>query len=242
LGAAAPKPPVAIPPPSKPGVSWRLFMKNKLEYATKKDLVVQMLRKAIATREYEPGERMRQEEIARRFDISLTPVREAFSQLEVEGIVSRVPHKGVRVARVTIDSAKEIYQIRSVLEALAVELATPDIGKKDLGMLDSLQRRMRNVARKGKVKGLIECNHEFHMTLYEASQSGQLYDMIASLWARFPWGKLMSMPGRAERSMEEHQKILNAIKDRNAILAAQLMRAHIEGAGEDLISSVGTRT
>lgn len=113
-------------------------MDTTSKYVTKKDWAVEALRKAIITGEYWPGQRVRQDEVAERLSISLTPVREAFSQLEVEGIITRAPHKGARVAQVSTERAREIYRIRSVLEGLAIELAVPNVPKSDLARLERL--------------------------------------------------------------------------------------------------------
>lgn len=101
---------------------------------------------------------------------------------------------------------------------------------------------MNDLVKRGKAKELREPNYEFHMTLYKASQSQQLYEMIANLWARFPWGNLMAIPGRAQQSVGEHEKVLNAIREKNATLGAQMMREHVENAGEALAKYIHSKS
>src|SRR5262245_9077955 len=90
---------------------------------TKKDKVVESIREAVLSGELQPGERLEQDKLAERFSVSPTPVREALRQLEAEGIVDYNPHRGVRVAEVSLSDVREIYLIRGTLEALATRLA-----------------------------------------------------------------------------------------------------------------------
>ena len=187
--------------------------------------------------------RLRQDTIAETLDISLTPVREAFSQLAAEGILKHVPHKGVVVAKIptTAESIREIYLIRSVLEALAVELSAANLREDDLARLESLQRQMSDLVKGQSTDLLKELNYEFHMYLYESCGSPQLKGMIGELWNQFPWSDLLQIPGLAQESMHQHAKLLEAMRDGNGELGAQIMKRHIEMAGEVLIAHV-TRT
>src|SRR5205823_2477029 len=90
--------------------------KPKEARKTKKDLMVELLRDAILSGELAPGERLLQEELADRFDVSPTPVREAIQQLVAEGVLSHSPYKGVQVAEVEVEDVQEIYLIRAALE------------------------------------------------------------------------------------------------------------------------------
>src|SRR5260221_10611246 len=100
---------------------------NKKRQKTKMAVVAETLRSAILSGDLGPGERLTQEELAARFNVSMTPVREAIQQLVAEGILDQSPYKGVQVAEVTSQDATEIDLIRSSVEAPAVKSAGPTL-------------------------------------------------------------------------------------------------------------------
>lgn len=197
-------------------------------YKTKKDVVVEIIREAILSGELEPGERLLQDELAERLNISPTPVREALRQLEAEGILDHSPHKGVRVAEVKLEEVQEIYLIRSELEALAMRLAIPHLDDSDIQRLRALQAQIEGHIEKDQLRELRKPNYEFHMLIYEAAGMPQLYRIIRNLWTKFPWDTLHVLPGRAPESAEEHRRLIQAINGGDAELAGQRMQEHIE--------------
>ena len=96
------------------------------------DALVDALRDEIRTGEIEPGSRLRQADVAQRFQVSTTPVREAFAALEREGLLVSSPHRGVVVFKPTVEDLKETYEIRIPLEALATEKAAENMTDDDL--------------------------------------------------------------------------------------------------------------
>lgn len=197
-------------------------------YKTKKDLVVEIIREAILSGELEPGERLLQDELAERLNVSPTPIREALRQLEAEGILDHSPHKGVRVAEVKLEDVQEIYLIRGVLEALATRLAVPHLDSSGIQRLQALQAQIETQVEKGQLRELRKPNYEFHMLIYKAAGMPQLYRIITNLWTKFPWDTLHVLPGRALASAAEHRRLIQAIEEGDAELAGQRMREHIE--------------
>jgi len=202
------------------------------KYKTQTEWVVQTLREAILSGKMKPGQKLRQEELAQQLDISPTPVREAFRQLEAEGLVVHLPHKGVRVTDVSAESVEEIYLIRSALESLAARLAVMRSQSADLNKLiqklEGLQRSMEECLEKKNYQELVNLHEEFHMSLYEMSGSQRLRRLITSLRSLFPRISLWAIPERAARSMEEHKEILEAIRNRQAERTERLVSEHIE--------------
>ena len=197
-------------------------------YRTKKEVVVEIIREAILSGELEPGDRLLQLELAERYNVSPTPVREALQQLEAEGVLIRSPHKGVRVADVKLEDTREIYLIRSALEAQATRLAVPNLDETDITQLQELQLQLEAQIEKNELMDLRKLNQDFHMLIYQKAELPRLYKMIRNLWTQFPWDTLYVLPGRASESAREHQQLIEAIVDRNGDLAAQRMQAHIE--------------
>lgn len=204
------------------------------DVVTKLDLVERLLIREIASGEIAPGEPLRQLELADRLGISATPVREALRRLEVQGLVVRHPHRGVRVAEVEPREMAELYIIRASLEGLAVEHAVPHLSPKDIRALEQIHERLEAGRAKGALKSLRKLNYDFHTRLYRHSELPRLTRIIDSLWPLFPWDSIWAIPGRADSSATEHQEILDALKEGDAVAAGSAMRRHILSGAEQL--------
>jgi DNA-binding GntR family transcriptional regulator len=204
-------------------------MKKLPTYKTKKDFVVEILREAILSGALKPGERLEQEQLANHFEVSSTPVREALRQLEAEGLIEHIPHKGVRVVELSVEDVREVYMIRGVLETLAVRLAVPNLSHEELRELEELHEQMVDLLSRNLLEQLGDVNRHFHMTLYKASKSRVLCDMINNLWTRLPWFDVWTViPGRAQEAWEEHDKIMDAARKRDPDLASDMIKEHCE--------------
>src|SRR5258707_15660210 len=137
--------------------------KHKTARKTKKDRMVELLREAVLAGELAPGERLLQEELADRFDVSPTPVREAIQQLVAEGVLSHSPYRRVQVAEVDLEDMQEIYLIRAVLEGLATRLAVPNLKISDLQRLHSVQDEIQRTISRGEIAPIRKLNYDFHM-------------------------------------------------------------------------------
>lgn len=151
---------------------------DALRRRTTADTVAQMLRNEIQTGQLTPGTRLRQNEVAQRFGISTTPVREALAWLQAEGLVRIDPHRGALVFHPTVDDVRESYEIRGALEALAVEKAIPRLSPELIAELQDQLDAMKN--EEDEVKW-VEMNNRFHLLLYQASGMPRLCSMIESL-------------------------------------------------------------
>ena len=210
--------------------------KNNAARKTKKDLLVELLRDAIISGELEPGTRLLQEEIAERFEVSPTPVREAIQQLVAEGVLSHSPYKGVQVAEVKLEDVRETYLIRAVVENLATRLAVPNLKVSDIQRLHAIQSEITVQTNAGDIARIRKLNHEFHMLIYNAADVPQLLQIIKSLWTKSPWDTLHVIPNRPSMIIQEHQQIIDAIDAANPELAGDCMQAHIE-AGQGALTA-----
>jgi DNA-binding GntR family transcriptional regulator len=201
--------------------------KNRSNQKTKKDVMVDLLRDAILSGELVPGERLLQEELAERFQVSPTPVREAIQQLVAEGILSHSPYKGVQVAEVREEDMREVYLIRAALERLATEHGVPNLKISDVKRLNELERDIEAIVEHGERGALVKLNREFHMLIYEATGMPQLIQMVKTVWIKSPWDTLFVVPNRARQIMEEHRALLDAIGKGDAELAGRCMETHI---------------
>ncbi|GFN23250.1 GntR family transcriptional regulator [Thermanaeromonas sp. C210] len=196
--------------------------------------VYHILREAILTGKFQPGERMVERHLARQLGVSRTPVREAIRKLELEGLVEHVPRRGVVVARISKREAWEIYNIRAVLEGLAARLAAENITARQLERLEELVKAMEE-ARAGRDMELLQKLHsEYNLLIYRAAESPRLEQMITNL-AEYIVGFTKvgyAVPGRMATATREHREILEALKARDADRAEKLARQHIENSRE----------
>lgn len=209
-------------------------MAKRANQKTKMDQIVELLREAVLTGEFSSGARLLQDELAERFNTSSTPIREALRQLQAEGILEHNPFRGVQVAEVKMDDVREVYMVRAVMESFITRLAVPYLNTARVEQLEALQREMREFVATNELSSLRKTNYEFHLLIYEASNMPYSIKIIKSLWAQSPWDALYVLPGRAAKSLEEHERILTAIADQDAKLAGQRVQEHIEYAASAL--------
>lgn len=120
----------------------RLIDQARETHVTAQELVLHTVREAIMTNIFQPGVRLRQEELAEAFGTSRIPIREALRALEYEGLVQSIPHRGFTVTRLDADDVEEVYELRILLESEAVRLAIPLLTDEDMLELERLFDRM----------------------------------------------------------------------------------------------------
>ena len=195
-------------------------------YVSKTDLVAALIRELIITGKLGAGEQLRQRDLAQRFGVSQTPVREAMRRLESEGLLVCDTHKGFTVAASDQGLLEENFLIRAALESLAASLAARKVDAASLARLRELNERMRALA--DDDPAFAELNREFHFTVYSCARSPLLLSLMRLLWASLHGGPQVSRT-RAE-SARQHDDILTALSDGDAERAAALTYQHIMGA------------
>jgi DNA-binding GntR family transcriptional regulator len=192
------------------------------------DGLVEALRDEIRTGRIEPGSRLRQADIAQRFQVSTTPVREAFAALEREGLLVGSPHRGVVVFKPTVEDLKETYEIRIPLEALATEKAVENMTDADLAEIKRLLDRMAEAA--DDRKRYSKLNLEFHSAIYRVARRPKLEKLIMELRessaAYLRLYAAQSPNGR--QTQQEHVAIYEALAARAPRRAAQAMIRHLQ--------------
>ncbi len=194
-------------------------------------MIADALRKAIIDGTLAPGAPLRQDAIARHFSVSAIPVREALRQLESEGWAKVEVHRGATVAPLSADEAREIYEIRSALESLALGLAIPH---HTAASLREVTRLCKAAEREPDPSLYVARNEAFHMSLYAPAGRPQLVDMIGMLhrrgerYLRLKFG----FPEYKGESDHEHTDLLDAVGRRDITAAQSLVTAHLIGTGE----------
>ena len=195
-------------------------------YVSKTDMVAALIRQLIITGELPAGEQLRQRDLAQRFGVSQTPVREALRRLESEGLVVGDAHRGFTVVEPDDGPVEENFQIRAALESLGASLAARKIDAGGIAALRDLNDRMRGLA-DGDPR-YADLNRVFHFTVYEHAGSPLLLSLMRLLWASLHGGPRVSRT-HAE-SARQHDEILAALAEGDADAASARTYAHIMGA------------
>ncbi len=198
---------------------------------TVKDQLVHVLRDEIIRGDLRPGQYLRQEDLAERFEVSTMPVREALRDLEADGLVTIYPHRGAVVKALSPADLEDIYDMRAVLEAMATRLAIPHLPEKTLSelasTLDDLDGHLKDVLT------AVELNHRFHSTLYAASGRAHLLDLQGVLRRRthhYLYAYITCV-GNMPQVQAEHRAILEACRRREADQAAAIVHEHVAQVG-----------
>ena len=198
-----------------------------LPQRTMTEQVMARLRDMILSGELAPGSRLDQNDLARRFGVSLVPLREALARLQSSGLVRIVPHRGVFVESLSVEELLDIYQVREALEDLASRLAAPRLSAADLATLDRLKIEMEQTAKIDDFEAFLDLHRDFHFTIYRAAGRRHLLQLIAQLWdlsARYRRFQLYAFPERMRTSLFEIQAILEACHRRDPNALALLVR------------------
>lgn len=191
---------------------------------TSQEAVLGEIRRAIMSRELQPGERVRQEQLAERLHVSRVPVREALKVLEAEGQVTYQAHRGYTVVALSLEELEEIYLARSLLETEMTRRAVPIIDTDLIRQLESSVARMDEFAGAGDVLRYAEANWDFHFSLFERAGLPRLYRIIEVLWrVSEAYRGAIFDPTWLGRARKDHRRILEACKagDVDETIAAQ---------------------
>lgn len=200
--------------------------------------VVDAIRRGILAGDYPVGERLDQKLLAEKLGVSIIPVREGLRQLEAEGLIRLIPHRGAFVAELSVAELREIYLIREVLEGLAAELAVPNLDSSAFHQLERLLDQMEEATAEQNFDLLLELNRTFHFTIYEATNCPLLLQIIVGLWDRSALYRrvYIHLPERASQALAEHKEIYQASKQRDALWAHQAVRKNVRQTVEGILA------
>lgn len=190
------------------------------------------LRRAMVEGKLRPGDRIRQEEIAASFGVSLAPVREALAVLEQEGQVAYRPRRGYFVAELQLDDLVEIYGLRTLLEDRAARAALPALDEDAIRRIELAARDCIDAAITGDVTGELEANRRFHFAMLESPDQVHTLRLIRLLWDSTETYRALyySTPEGRQESLQAHDRIVAAIVARDADRLVGELDAHRQAA------------
>ena len=218
-------------------------MKKLLEkHLTLREKILENIRDAIVSGELKAGSHISEPELAERYGISRTPIREAFRQLESEGYLTVIPRRGVIVSEFSPKDIEEFYAIKSIMEGYAARRACEKLSEKDLGRLQAINNKLAELARIGDIKHFFKIHSDFHELFIKAADNEKLHELIAGLVTKFQRLRFtsLSLPGRMAVSVQEHEKIIDAFRRKDADLAEKLVRQNAEYGGQVLMNNTAS--
>ncbi len=201
--------------------------------------VFHRLREDILSGKYKEGDELKEVAIGEELGVSRTPVREAFRQLELEGLIQIIPNKGAYVTGITEKDVKDIYMIRSLLEGLCARWACEHITREQMEEMEENIYLSKFHAQKGHLEQLAELDNRFHEILYEACNSKMLEHQLRDFheYVLRVRKKTLSNVNRGPKSNEEHEQIMEAIKAGDADRAEKLANMHMINAYANMVKS-----
>jgi len=205
------------------------------------EVISKHLRDAIISGQFAEDEPIRQDDIARVFNVSKIPVREALKRLEAEGLVQFQRNKGAVVTRISEPELAQIFEVRVLLETQAIRLAVPKMTPAHIARANAICDEFigdDNISR------WAELNWAFHTCLYEAAERPFLLNMIRSIHDKVEryLRVQMSFDEGKERADLEHREILRACADRDVEKAVELIEHHIIGVCRTLYAHLPNAT
>jgi DNA-binding GntR family transcriptional regulator len=198
--------------------------------------VLEELRRQIVSGRFAPGARLYEEEIAADLGVSRNPVREAVQALAAEGFVDIEPRRGARVAVISPARARELFEVREVLEGLVASLAANHRTADELAEMQALVDAGFRAADSGDLAGLPPLNTRFHHLLATTARNQLLAETIERLRHLIEWIYAQRIAQRAPQSWSEHRSIVEAIADCDAAVAERAARDHIAQARDAYVT------
>ncbi len=212
------------------------------EYLPLREVVFNTLRQAIIQGEFQPGERLMEETLARKLGVSRTPVREAIRMLELEGLVVMIPRRGAEVANITVKDLKDALEVRMALEALSVRLACERIDEKGKQELMQICMKFKEAINSKLVPAIVEGDEKFHDCIFKATDNKRLITIAQNLREqvyryRVEYVKDFSYH---DNLIREHDQITRAIITGDKETAEEVMKMHIYNQEQIVIKNISS--
>jgi DNA-binding GntR family transcriptional regulator len=202
-----------------------------------REKVFAQIEEDIISGKYSTGQKLTEGMLSKSLQVSRTPVREAIRQLELEGLVESIPNKAIIVTGVTHEDIEDIYEIRISIEGLAARRAAQNITVEGLERLKEITDLQEFYTMKQDMKQLVKIDGDFHETIFRASGSKTLKNILSTFHHNLKKARSDSFgkPVRAEAVLDEHRDIYDALRARDSIKAEHFMIIHVKNARNRLL-------
>ncbi len=204
---------------------------------SQREYAYRRIRDAITYGELNPGERLVEKKLCETFNVGRTPLREALSQLQIEGYLDFTPNKGATITRMSVQGVKEIYDTIALMEGYAAEAATKNLSTTDIKALGAIQQNLKKISRSNDHKKWLDENARFHEFLMKASGNSLMHSLVATLRNRIYRYRVISLtiPAPLARSYQAHEEILESISNKDGKRAGRAMQRHVLDVADNLV-------
>jgi DNA-binding GntR family transcriptional regulator len=195
-----------------------------------RDVAYEEIKFSIITCAFKPGEYLNESRVSTILGLGRTPVHQAIDRLMLEGMVEVIPRKGIIVKPVSLDDVMQIIESRIIVEPQGVRLAAERADETDIGVLGDILARAQQWIGVRNVEQMMLLDREFHLALARAARNDVFAEILRKLHERSLrfWFISLADADRHNVVQQEHQAILQGIRDRNPDVAEMAMRRHIE--------------
>jgi len=197
-----------------------------------------LMKDALVTLVYKPGEYLNTAQVMERFGVGRTPVNQALHRLSAEGLVQIIPRKGAMAAPLSINDALELIEVRLVNEMLCMRLAAQAITADELQALEAVAQDFERAAAQRDAVALTNTDRLFHERIAAAARNTMLQDILSVLHARSQrfWAISLSTVGHVDEVIAEHRAIVSALASRDGEAASEAAKTHILSFKSSLLS------
>jgi DNA-binding GntR family transcriptional regulator len=205
--------------------------------------VAEEIRRLIRANQLVSGQRLYEQRLCERLDVSRTPLREALRILSAEGLVTISPNKGARVAKSSLEDIFHMFEAMSVLEGSCARLAAERLTNQDLEKMERLHEQLEMAHANGDPESYMGWNRKFHEFVQEKAGNPVLGKIVTGLRDVILLHRYRQIyrPGRFDESMEEHRRLLEAFRARDSQRAERLMQVHLQKQGQALVIYYGEK-
>jgi DNA-binding GntR family transcriptional regulator len=209
------------------------------------DQIYETLKNAAIRGEIEPGQRLFEVEIAKIFNASRTPVREAFRRLEQDGAAERLAQGGIRIPQFDEQTIQDLFNLRAILEVHAIELASARISAEEIAYLKQIRAQANELLKADDIRQdftlsrFFELNSMFHDAIYNATRSRVLIKVISNIRAMVLSMRSMSIRLTSIREVwDEHSRLIGHLERREKAAAARLIKLHVTKTASHVLSFI----
>lgn len=199
--------------------------------------IYETIKTSILSLELPPGTLLSIGELADQFEVSRTPVRDALLLLEKDELVTLMPHRGAKVTEITAKDVREMYEMHIALECYAVRMVAPTLTEQELNNLAQILESSRQALEEGQYLEASNLGRQFHDIFVQKLANRRLTAYLQDLDVLYTRLRNYSalLPGRLQRSYEQHLAILNALKEGDTERAVQAMSDHFLSVCDDIL-------
>ena len=212
------------------------------------DQIYETLKNAIIKGEIEPSQRLFELEVAKIFNASRTPVREAFRRLEQDGVAERLAQGGIRVPQLDEQTIQDLYSLRAILEVHAIELASARINAEEIAYLKQIRAQAYELLKSSDISQdftlnrFFELSSMFHDTIYNATRSRVLIKVISNIRAMVLSMRSMSIRLDSIREVwDEHSRLIDHLERKEKAAAVRLIKQHVSKTASQVLSYIRSK-